>query len=502
MKTKQISRRKYLKLLGSGAAALAAADILPSSENVTGQSDRSHIIWYSKPAEVWNEALPVGNGRLGGMVFGGVQSERIQLNEDTVWAGEMRDRNNPEGARSIPEVRRLLLSGKVKEAEALADKSILSIPRRLPPYQTLGDLHLRFSGQKEFSEYTRELDLDSGIVRIIYRSGDARFTREVFSTAVDQVLAIRLTCDKPGRISFAATLTREADSQTRAVGPDRVVIEGEAIARGERHKDERKVGVRFHGVLQVITEGGRTSVAGNEAVVDGANAATLLFAAATSFHGDKMVENCERVLSRAGAKKQFARLRSDHIADHQRLFRRVEFRLAATVPELPTDERLKRVQAGATDLALEALYFQYGRYLLMGSSRPGAMPANLQGIWNDQLAPPWESKYTININTEMNYWPAEVCNLSELHEPLFDLLDKARKDGRRIAKELYGARGFVGACGADRRRALRSLADGRGLAQPALLGALRLHARPRVPAEAGLSGDEGGGRVPARSPRR
>jgi alpha-L-fucosidase 2 len=445
MKINHISRRNYLKLLGSGAAGLAASDILPPSDNAPDQPDRSNIIWYRKPAEVWNEALPVGNGRLGGMVFGGVQSERIQLNEDTIWAGEKRDRNNPEGARGVREVRRLLLSGKVKEAEALAEKSILSIPRRLPPYQPLGDLRLRFSGLDNFSEYTRELDLDSGIVRIAYRSGDARFTREIFSSAVDQVIAIRLTCDKSGRISFAATLTREADSQTRAIGPDRVVIEGEAIARGERQKDERKVGVRFHGVLHVIAEGGRTRVDGSEAIVEAANAATLLFAAATSFRGDKLAERCERVLSRATAKRPFARLRSAHIADHQRLFRRVEFRLAEPQPlsDLPTDERLKRVQTGATDLALEALYFQYGRYLLMGSSRPGTMAANLQGIWNDQLAPPWESKYTININTEMNYWPAEVCNLSELHEPLFDLIDNARKDGRRIAKELYGARGFV-----------------------------------------------------------
>jgi alpha-L-fucosidase 2 len=451
MNTNRISRRNYLKLLGSGTAVLAASDILPLSESATDQPDRSNVIWYRKPAEVWNEALPIGNGRLGGMVFGGVQSERIQLNEDTVWAGEKRDRNNPEGARGVPEVRRLLLAGKVKEAEALAEKSILSIPRRLPPYQPLGDLRLRFSGQDNFSEYTRELDLDSGLVRIAYQSGDARFTREVFSSAVDQVIAIRLTCDKPGRISFAATLTREADSQTRAISPDRVVIEGEAIARGERQKDERKVGVKFHGALQVIAEGGRTRINsskdGNEVVVDAANAATLLFAAATSLRGDKLAERCERVISRAAAKRPFTRLRSAHIADHQRLFRRVEFRLAAPQPsprsDIPTDERLKRVQEGATDLALETLYFQYGRYLLMGSSRPGTMAANLQGIWNDQLAPPWESKYTININTEMNYWPAEVCNLSELHEPLFDLIDNARKDGRRIAKELYGARGFV-----------------------------------------------------------
>ncbi len=403
--------------------------------------DRANVLWYRQPAATWNEALPIGNGRLGAMVFGGVQSERMQLNEDTIWAGEKRDRNNPEGARNLPEVRRLLLAGKPKEAEELAERTIISTPKRLPPYQPLGDLRLRFSGQEEAREYVRELDLDSGIARVTYQSGGARFTREVFSSAVDQVIVIRLTSDQPGRISLAATLTREQDSQTRAITPDRVVIEGEAIARDERHAQERKVGVKFQGMLHVLPEGGRTRVAGNELVLEGANAATLLLAAATNVRHQDLAVKCEQDL--AAAKKPYAQLRAAHIADHQRFFRRVEFNLAAPTPDLPTDERLKRVQAGATDLALEALYFQFGRYLLIASSRPGTMAATLQGKWNEQLAPSWDSKYTININTEMNYWPTEVCNLSELHEPLFDLIDSAREDGRRVAKNLYGARGFV-----------------------------------------------------------
>ena len=403
--------------------------------------DRTNVLWYRQPAATWNEALPIGNGRLGAMVFGGVQSERIQLNEDTIWAGEKRDRNNPEGARNLPEVRRLLFAGKPKEAEELAERTIISTPKRLPPYQPLGDLRLRFSGQEEAHEYVRELDLDSGIARVIYQSGSARFTREVFSSAVDQVIVIRLTSDQPGRLSLAATLTREQDSQTRAVSPNRVVIEGEAIARGERHAQERKVGVKFQGMLQLLPEGGRTRVEGNELILEGANAATLMLAAATNVRHHDLAAKCEQYL--AAAKKPYAQLRSAHIADHQRLFRRVEFNLAAPVPDLPTDERLKRVQASSTDLALEALYFQFGRYLLIASSRPGTMAANLQGKWNEQLAPSWDSKYTININTEMNYWPAEACNLSELHEPLFDLIDNAREDGRRVAKNLYGARGFV-----------------------------------------------------------
>jgi alpha-L-fucosidase 2 len=407
----------------------------------TLSTGHTNLLWYRQPATQWNEALPVGNGRMGAMVFGSVQTERLQLNEDTIWAGEKRDRNNPEGAKNLTEVRRLLFAGKPKEAEELAEKTLIATPKRMPPYQPLGDLLIRFSQQQEASEYRRALDLDTGIVRVTYRSGDARFTREVFASAVDQVIVVRLTSDKSARLSFTATLKREQDSQTRTVSPARIIIEGEAIARGDRHPFERKVGVKFGGVLQVLTEGGRTHDEGNEVKVEGANAATLIFAAATNFRHKDPLAKCEQYL--AAAKQSYARLRSSHVADHQKLFRRLTFSLGAPALNLPTDERLKRVQAGADDLALEALYFQFGRYLLIASSRPGTMAANLQGIWNDQLQPSWDSKYTININTEMNYWLAELCNLSELHQPLFDLLDNARPDGRRVAKNLYGARGFV-----------------------------------------------------------
>jgi len=404
-------------------------------------ASRDLKLWYRQPAANWNEALPIGNGRLAAMVFGGPQSEKIQLNEDTIWAGEKRDRINPEGAQNLAEVRRLLFAGKPKEAEVLAERTMIAIPKRMPPYQPLGDLVLRFSGQENVSDYVRELDIDSGIVRVTYRSGDARFTREVFASAVDHLIVIRLSSDKPGRISFRATLTREQDSKTRAIKPDRVAIEGEAIARGDRHPLERKVGVKFYGVLQVLPEGGKRRVVDNEVRVENANAATLIFAAATNFRYKDPAMKCERDL--LAAKKSYSRLRSAHVIDHQRLFRRVELDLGGPVSNLPTDERLKRVRAGEQDLALETLFFQFGRYLLIASSRPGSMAANLQGKWNDQMQPSWDSKYTININTEMNYWPAEVTNLSELHEPLFDLIDNAREDGRRVAKRLYGARGFM-----------------------------------------------------------
>jgi alpha-L-fucosidase 2 len=426
-------KQTLIVVLLIGASLSTAAQSAPP--------EQANLLWYAKPAAAWNEALPIGNGRLAGMVFGGVQSERIQLNEESIWAGEKRDRLNPEGAKHLAEVRRLLFAGKASEAEQLAEKTLIAVPRRMPPYQPLGDLHLRFSGQQEARQYRRQLDLDSGIVRVTYRSGDAQFTREIFSSAVDQVMVIRLTCDKPARVSFAATLGREQDSRTQAVKPDRVVIEGEAIVRGDRHPLERKVGVKFQGILQVYPEGGRTRMEGKELIVEGANSATLLFAAATNFRHRNPAAKCQQYL--AAARKPYPQLRSSHVRDHQRLFRRLRFELTAPVPNAPTDERLKRLQAGASDPALEALYFQFGRYLLIASSRPGTMAANLQGKWNEQLQPSWDSKYTININTEMNYWVAEVANLSELHEPLFDLLDNAREEGRRVAKNLYGARGFV-----------------------------------------------------------
>jgi alpha-L-fucosidase 2 len=415
-------------------------------------STAADVLWYRQEAASWNEALPIGNGRLGGMVFGGVISEHIQLNEDTVWAGEKRDRNNPAAAANLPEVRRLLFAGMPHEAELLADRTMIAIPRRMPPYQTLGDLRLSPGSQGIISNYRRELDLDTGVVRVTYharnRGDDANYTREYFSSAPDQVMVVRLTCDKPHHIDIGTDLGREAgkppgdpiDAKLRFSGADRVVLEGEAIARDPRHDQERPVGVKFQAVLLVTQEGGkiRQDTKWTELEVDGANSVTLFIAASTSFKPRDIEHDL------LAAKRPYSELKARHIADYQRLFRRVKLSLGtAPAPDLPTDERLKRVAGGAEDLRLVEQYFQFGRYLLISCSRPGTMAATLQGLWNDKLDPSWDSKYTININTEMNYWPAEVTNLSELHEPLFDLIDLARPDGRRIAKAIYGARGFV-----------------------------------------------------------
>ena len=418
------------------------------------------VLWYQHPAQKWNDALPIGNGRLGGMVFGGVAQERIQLNEDTLWNGKKRDRINPEALKALPEVRRLLFAGKTREAEALEEQKMMGVPSRQALYQPLGDLNLTFTGQDNATEYRRELNLATGVVRIRYRIGDVTYMREVFSSAPDQMLIVRLTASKPASLSFHATLNRSQDSRTTTAAPDRVILEGEAIAhtsfwinpwvpaeKQQAEKDQlQKYGVKFRGELRAINEGGTIEVSGGDLVVSNADAVTLLVVAGTNYRGGDPAAECARDLQ--GASKPYATLKTAHLADHEKLFRRVDLELTspadtATISGLPTDERLARVSQGKDDPDLDALYFQFGRYLLMGSSRPGSMAANLQGIWNDRMAPPWDSKYTTNINVEMNYWPAEVGNLAETTGPFFDLVKSSLDGGRRAAKQMYGARGFV-----------------------------------------------------------
>ena len=434
----------------AAVCAMAAADL--PSEGGRYQRPQSDLrLWYRQPAASWNEALPIGNGRLGAMVFGGVQRERLQLNDDTVWAGERRDRMNPAAPGAVAEVRRLLLAGKAAEAEALADKAIIATPRRMPPYQSLGNLTIEFASPGNPSAYQRELDIDNAIARVQYDVDGTTFTREVFSSAIDQAIVTRLTKSGRGKIAFTARLGRERDAVTRAAGTDRIVMQGQALPdpTSQRHAGERQTGARFVATLQAIAEGGRVHTDGDALVVEAADAVTLLLTAATDVKSPNPAAAAARAIA-AAARKPFARLRADHVADYQRLFRRVRLQLdapgIATAPsrdEVATDERLDAVRKGAADSQLAALFFQFGRYLLISSSRPGTMAANLQGIWNDSLAPPWDSKYTININTEMNYWPVETTNLSELHEPLFDLIDNAMPDGRHVARTLYGAGGFV-----------------------------------------------------------
>jgi alpha-L-fucosidase 2 len=403
--------------------------------------DNALKLWYLRPAGAWTQALPVGNGRLAAMVFGTVQKEHIQLNEDTVWSGEKRSRSNPDAPKALAEIRRLLMEGHPAQAQAFADKTMISIPRGLPVYETLGDLWLDFGAGADATDYRRELDLDTGIVTVRYTAAGVHYVREVFASApASHCLIVRLTADKPGSISFRATMGRPADATTESAA-GRLMMSGQALPK--RAAGENNTGVRFRSEVKATVSGGKMENAGDHLDISGADSVTLTIVAETEIREKDLAAACTRDL--ASASRAFDALRSEHIADHQHFFRRVRLELPLESPlrALPTDERLARVQKGEVDNDLFALYFQYGRYLLIASSRPGSMAANLQGKWNDSLTPAWGSKYTININTEMNYWPAETCNLSELTEPLFDLIDSAREDGRRVARFYYGASGFV-----------------------------------------------------------
>ncbi|MEC0267177.1 glycoside hydrolase family 95 protein [Paenibacillus anseongense] len=395
-------------------------------------------LWYEKPARSWNDALPIGNGRLGAMIFGKVNNERLQLNEDSVWYGGPVNGDNPEGQKHFPMVRQLLMKGKQIEAEELAQMGMMSIPKSLHPYQPLGDFQIYHDGEKKMiSNYYRELDIEQGIAQVGYCLNDIQHSREMFSSAVDQVIVIRIKCDRPAKLNLRMHLSRRPfDEGTQKIANDTLVMSGEN-GRG---------GVTYCAAVKAVPDGGSVKVIGDFLIVQ-AEAVTIYLAAQTSFRHSDPIAICTRQLEHA-AGKGYDKVKRDHLADHTSRIQRVKLELGR--PEeskeadlLPTDARLQRFKEGGSDPGLAQLYFQYGRYLLMASSRPGSNPANLQGIWNESFTPPWESKYTININTEMNYWHAEVCNLPECHEPLFDLIDRMRINGRKTAQEVYGCRGFV-----------------------------------------------------------
>lgn len=410
------------------------------SVSLTSQPPReARVLWYAEPAHEWIEALPVGNGRLGAMVFGDTGRERIQLDEETIWTGAPIHELNPRTRELIDEARRLLFAGRYVEAETLVNDSILRPGGTRSTHQTLGDLWLDFGDAGEITEYRRELSLDSAIARTTYRTGGVEVRREVFASKPDEVLVVRVECGDPGCPAFDIELSRpEATATVEAVGSDGLRMYGRATNEGH------PPGVHFEARLRTHTDGGQVTATGRSLRVEGARSATILLAAASDYGGGDPADS-EAALEQAAA-RDYAELRARHVADHQRLFDRVHLSLGSTdsiTAALPTDERLARVREGAFDPDLVELYFQYGRYLLIGSSRPGDLAANLQGIWNEHLDAPWGADYHVNINIQMNYWPAEVTGLGELQAPFFDLVDSLRVSGSRTAREAYGADGFV-----------------------------------------------------------
>jgi alpha-L-fucosidase 2 len=439
----KITRRKFIKS-ASGALTLATG-LKPAGAKVIkyASSDPQRLVlWYEKPATQWVQALPVGNGRLGAMIFGGTASERLQLNEDTLYAGGPYDPNNREALAALPEARRLIFEDRYKEANDLIGAKMMAQPIKQMPFEPVGDLNLEFPDHLDVRGYRRELDLETAIAKVSYNSGGVNFTREVFASPVDQVIVVQLTGDRPNKINFIASLSTPQKANSTIAGPDTLVMSGE---NGEA--SGIKSALKFQARVLVLVHGGKTMSGNERVVVTNADSATILIAAATSYKNYKDTSGDPQKLTKAclngACKKSFEKLRSDHIREHQRLFNRVKIDLGTTeAAGLPTDQRPVRFLEGA-DPHLAALYFQYGRYLLISSSRAGTQPANLQGIWNDSMTPPWESKYTVNINAEMNYWPAETTNLSECHEPLLRMVTELVENGSRTAQVQYGARGWV-----------------------------------------------------------
>ena len=392
-------------------------------------------LWFTRPATNWErEALPIGNGRLGAMIFGGTARERIQLNEDSLWAGGPRDCNNPDALKALPEVRRLLFAGKPAEAMKLAQAKMMGKPMTLRPYQSLGDLRLDLPGHDKVEDYRRELDLATAVARVSYRVGGVTYTRELFASHPDQVIVLRFTASEKGKLNLFATLDREEEFSTSTRPPTRVDMGG-TLDRGK--------GVEYRVVLQAVVDDGEVFAPVRRLEIRDATSAVLILGAATNFGG----QDCEETAAgqvKLAAKKPYQELLKAHVEDYQRLFNRVVLDLGGNeAASEPTDARLAKVKAGGTDPNLVATLFQLGRYFLIASSRPGDLPANLQGLWAQGMNPPWNSDYHLNINLEMNYWPAEPANLSECAQPLFELTESLRDPGRKTAQIHYGAHGWV-----------------------------------------------------------
>lgn len=446
-----MKRRQFLK---AGLGAVLAAGSLTRAEaqdklgakqppqRMTGETAAPLVLWYDRPATRWLEAQPIGNGRLGAMVFGGTDQETLQLNEATVWAGGPHDYDNPEALAALPEIRRLVFADQWRDAESQVNAHFMGRPAGQASYQTIGSLTLDFGHGSAVTDYRRQLDLNTAIVTTSYMAAGVRYTREAFVSVPDQLIVLRLTADQPGKVSFAAALASPQQPTVRLEGTDTLVLEGVSTAAGATPG-----AVKFQVMTRVRTENGQVQAADRGLTVTGANAAILLISIGSSYRNYQDVSGDAarqaQLSLEQSAYKSWAELRQAHEADHQTRFHRLSLNLGtSSLAARPTDERI-RTFATDHDPSLVALYCQFGRYLLLGSSRPGGQPANLQGLWNNSLNPPWGSKFTVNINTEMNYWPAAPGNMMECYEPLFAMIGDLSQTGARTAQVQYGAGGWV-----------------------------------------------------------
>ncbi|MFF2450713.1 glycoside hydrolase N-terminal domain-containing protein [Neobacillus sp. NPDC058068] len=478
-KRNMINKRKFLSIV---TVLLLLVSLFPISgfyvestkadsiQNVKTENDM--ILWFDRPANEWLEAFPIGNGRLGAMVFGGASVEKLQLNEESLWAGAPVDDNNQKALEFLPEIRKLLLEGKNSEAKALADKYILATPKSVRSYQTLGDLSINLGENNEVENYKRELDMEKGIVKISYSKDGIQYTREIFTSAEDDVLVVRMKSSQPGKINADLSLTRNQDAESISVSDNEIAIRGQIIDKDqEETKGPLGKHMRFESRVLALPVGGEVTSANGKLNIKEADAVTLLLTAATDYDLESMdfdrskdpgkisqqildkavkkyypyLPNAAKKAQENQSEKSYQRLKDKHVNDHSKMFNRVDLNLGKSPnADLPTNKRLEAVKNGAVDPQLIAQYFQFGRYLLMGSSRsPGVLPANLQGIWNQDFNAPWGSDFHTNINLQMNYWPAEVGNLTETIEPLSKFLEALQIPGSVTAKKMYGADGWT-----------------------------------------------------------
>jgi len=409
-----------------------------------GQEGSRLALWYNQPSGgIWENALPIGNGKLGAMIFGNVERETIQLNEHSVWSGSPNRNDNPEALGSLPQIRKLIFDGKQKEAEKLAGNTIITKKSHGQMFEPVGNLQLYFDDHKNYVNYRRELDIERAIATTSYSVNDVTFKREAFASLADGVVVIRLTASKPRSISFiAAFSTPQPNATIQTTTSKRLTISGKTI---DHEGVEGKI--LFKGIAWVKPEGGSFMSNDTSLIVKNATTVSIYISIATNFKtyndlSGKQDARAEALLENV-ASKSYEKILEGHTKAYQKFFNRVHLDLGVTdAARLPTNERLRNFASG-DDPQLVTLYFQYGRYLLISSSQPGGQPANLQGIWNNKMRPPWDSKYTININAEMNYWPAERTNLAELHEPFLQMVKDLSITGQETARVMYGARGWM-----------------------------------------------------------
>lgn len=444
--------------LTAAESAASTGENLPPDATISGTAtppDSDMAWWYRAPAAKFWEGLPLGTGRFGAMVYGRVRDEIIPFNDETLWTGSPYNPSHPEGLKSLPAIRRLLAEEKFGEAATLAEKLLSHPVPVVQTYQAMGRLHLRFTGHDAVQDYRRELDLDSAIARVSYRIGDARYTREVFASYPDQIVVVRLACDRPGRLTFDTGLSSlHASARSRALDSDTILIEGGV----SQPNPEIPSLMRWQGRVRVAAEGGtaRTVTENGVALVRVANAdaVTIVLAGATNYKSWKDIgaepdARCADYL-RAVASRGFAELRARHVADYQPLFRACQLDLGTSAAAREdTTTRLARLRTGGVDPKFTAQYFQYGRYLLLADSRPGTMAFNNHNIWLDDLKGRWRGRWTLNINIQECYWPAESANLPSTVEPLLTFIEALAASGARTAKEVYGARGWCAHHGTD-----------------------------------------------------